>query len=76
MKKKKTFILKAILIGENAPDFGSGKGVLATQELEFTDERNRGFNSPLFEVSRIRHQDNLLAELVRFEWSEKRRRRK
>lgn len=74
-KKKRAFILKAILTGEKAPDFGSGKGVIATQELEFTDERGRGFNSPLFELSKLRHQEELAAGLLRFEWTKKRRKK-
>lgn len=71
--KKKTFTLTAVLLGKKAPDFGMGKGVIATQEIEFTDERDRGFNNPMFALARMEHEDRLTKELLRFDWKEKRK---
>ena len=76
MKRKKLFRLTAILNGKKTPDFGMGKGVIATQEIAFTDERGRGFNGPMFAMAKLEHQERLASELVSFIWEPVRKRRK
>ena len=77
-KLKKTFVLAVKLkssktgkLAVDAPDFGMGKGVICTQEIAFTDERGQGFNTPMFAVARMGHEERLAAELLLFEWKEK-----
>ena len=70
-KNKKIFIAKVIINGKNAPDFGLGKGVLSEQEMAFTDDMDRGFNSPLFLMAKIEHEDKFLRDVCRVEWEEK-----
>jgi len=75
-KHKKVYIAKVIINAKNIPDFGMGKGVLAEQEISFTDGMGRGFNSPLFIMARMEHEDRLVKELCRVEWKEMRTKRK
>ena len=70
-KHKKTFIVKVIINAKKVPDFGMGKGVLGEQEITFNDEMGRGFDSPLFIMAKMQHEDRLLKELCRVEWKEK-----
>ena len=78
MKKmnKKFYIAKVIINAKNVPDFGMGKGVLAEQEIGFTDEHGYGFNSALFVRAKMEHEDRLLKEMCRVEWKEIRPKRK
>ena len=75
-KTKKIFIVKVIVNGKTVPDFGMGKGVLGEQEIAFTDEMGRGFNSPLFIRSKMEYEDRLLRELCHVEWKEIRPKKK
>jgi len=75
-KRKKIFIAKVIINAKTVPDFGMGKGVLAEQEIGFTDEHGYGFNSPLFIRAKMEHEDRLLKEMCRVEWKEIRPKKK
>ena len=81
-KKSKTFTLTVALknkdggVAKDAPDFGMGKGVLMTQEISFTDARGQGFNTPMFAIARMNHQERLAAELLCYVWKEKRPKRR
>lgn len=72
-KTKKTFIAKVVIKSRSrkVPDFGLGKGVLGSQEITFTDQNGRGFDSPLFALARIEHEDRLRREVVEVQWIEK-----
>lgn len=71
---KKTFIVKVIIKSkhpEKIPDFGLGKGVLMEQEVSFKDNNGRGFDSPLFAMSMVDFENNLIKETVECKWEEK-----
>ena len=73
MKKAKKRCFKAQVVirskSDKVPDFGLGKGVLATQEIEFVDD-GRGFKSPMFAVVLMEHEDRLIKEAVEVRWKE------
>jgi len=71
--KKKTFIRKVILKPalEKKKDFGLGVGVVYQDEIVFTDDRGRGFGSPLFAASMIRQNEELVESLVEVKFEEK-----
>lgn len=72
-KAKKTYIAEVVIKSKSdkVPDFGLGKGVLSTKEISFVDERSRGFDSPMFLVSKMRLEDDILREIVEVRWTEK-----
>ena len=73
-KLRKTFLVKVVIKSkhpEKVPDFGLGKGVLMQQEVSFKDERKRGFDSPLFELSKFEFENSLIKETVECQWEEK-----
>lgn len=71
-KAKKTFLAEVIVKSKSkkVPDFGMGKGVLMQQEISFTDDRGRGFDSPMFGMALIEHEDRLLKDTVEVRWTE------
>lgn len=71
MKKKKTFIAQVIIIGKKVPDFGMGKGVLNEAEIEFTDNRGKGFKTPSLRAAFIEQEDALLRDTCKVVWKEK-----
>jgi hypothetical protein len=75
-KTKKIFIAKLIINAKNVPDFGMGKGVLAEQEIGFTDEMGRGFNNALFVRAKMEYEDKLMRDICRVEWKEIRSKKK
>lgn len=75
-KQSKTFIAKVIVKSSGkkpVPDWGLGKGVLSEQEVQFTDERGRGWNSPLFLMEQIELEKEILDQVVEVKWIEKKR---
>ena len=78
MKKAKKTMVAQVVIKQHKknskiPDFGQGKGVLLTQEIDFMDDRGRGFKSPMFAMALIEHEDRLLREIVEVKWTEKKK---
>jgi hypothetical protein len=71
---RKTFLVKVVIKSkhpEKVPDFGLGKGVLMQQEVSFKDEKKRGFDTPLFALSMVEFENNLIKETVECKWEEK-----
>ena len=70
---KITVIAEVVIKGNKAPDFGMGKGVLAQQEIMFTDDKGRGFDSPLFQATLLEHRGRILDEVVTVRFTQKKR---
>ena len=81
MKKniqKKTFIARVVIKSkhpEKVPDFGLGKGVLSEQEVTFKDKMGRGFDSPLFAMSMVDFEKDMIDAIVEVKWEEKKPRK-
>lgn len=70
-KKKKTFIVQAILTDHNArASFKNGSCVIATKEVTFTDDRGTGFKGPMFTVAILNMETKFREELLSFKWKE------
>lgn len=72
--ERKEFVAEVVIRSHGKkplPDFGLGKGVLARDEVVFTDERGRGFDSPMFEISMLETGRKLMEETVEVRWREK-----
>jgi hypothetical protein len=82
MKRKatKTFVAKVELIAHKTPDMrpdlGLGKGVLYEAEVKFMDDAGRGFDNPMFYMSRMQHEEKMIREVVRVTWEEKPKRKR
>ena len=74
-KAKKTLVAQVVIRhtkkDSKVPDFGMGKGVLLEQEITFTDENGRGFESPLFTMGLIEQEKRLIGECIEVKWVEK-----
>lgn len=80
MKKneKKTFICRVVIKSkhpEKVPDFGLGKGVLSEQEVTFKDKMGRGFDNPLFAMSMVDFEKDMIDAAVEVKWEEKKPKR-
>jgi hypothetical protein len=69
--KVKTMVAEVVLKGKKAPDFGLGKGVISTFEIDFKDNGGRGFDSPIFVMAVAAKERELIQDAVKVRWTEK-----
>jgi hypothetical protein len=75
----KTLIAEVMVKSKNPkklPDWGLGRGVLSMQEIDFKDDRGRGFDSPMFAAALLDKEAEMIRDAVRVRWTEKPPKRK
>ena len=66
-KKPKKTIRYIVKIKNCKKDFGMGKGVIGTQECDFTDENGRGWDSVMFLESIENTKQKIIDNLIKVE---------